>query len=94
MEAARDLVAVAAELPAGVELRQHDRESGKPLVGNDVHRNARAGVPNGHRVVRVDGHLDEVVAVGERLVDGVVDHLVDEVMEAARARRPDVHPGS
>ena len=31
---------------------------------------------------------------GERLVDGVVDHLVDEVVEAARAGRADVHAGS
>ena len=34
-----------------------------------------------------------VVAARERLVDGVVDDLVDEVVEAARARRADVHPG-
>ena len=38
--------------------------------------------------------VDEVVPVGERLVDRVVDHLVDEMMQAPRARRPDVHPGS
>jgi hypothetical protein len=27
----------------------------------------------------------------ERLVDGVVDHLVDEVVQTAQAGRPDVH---
>ena len=37
--------------------------------------------------------LDAVVAAGERLVDGVVDDLVDEVVEAARAGRADVHAG-
>ena len=42
----------------------------------------------------MDRDVDEVVAARERLVDGVVDHLVDEVMEAPRARRPDVHAGS
>ena len=35
--------------------------------------------------------LDALVAPRERLVDRVVDHLVDEVMEPARARRADVH---
>ena len=35
-----------------------------------------------------------VVAARERLVDGVVDDLVDEVVEAARARRADVHAGA
>ncbi len=42
----------------------------------------------------MDGDVDEVVAARKSLVDGVVDHLVDEVVEAARARRPDVHPGA
>ena len=41
----------------------------------------------------MDRDLDAVVVARERLVDGVVDHLVDEVVEAARARRADVHPG-
>src|SRR6478672_3711795 len=36
-------------------------------------------------------HVDLVVATRERLVDAVVDHLVDEMVEAAGARRTDVH---
>src|SRR5712691_10458853 len=39
----------------------------------------------------MEGHFDPVVAAGEGLVDAVVDHLVDEVMEAPGARRADVH---
>src|SRR6185503_12430668 len=42
-------------------------------------------------VVRMERHLDAVVASLEGLVDRVVDHLVDEVMEATEARRADVH---
>ena len=42
----------------------------------------------------MDGDVDEFVAAGERLVDGVVDHLVDKVMQATRASRPDVSTGS
>ena len=38
---------------------------------------------------RVD--LDPVVAAREGLVDRVVDDLVDEMVEASRARRADVH---
>ena len=83
VQAARHLVAVAAELPAGVELREHDRQRRQPLVGDDVDGNARACVADRHGVVRMDRHVDEVVAAGEGLVDGVVDHLVDEVMEAS-----------
>ena len=94
VESSRDLVAVAAELSAGVQLREDDRQRGQSLLGNDVDRDAGTGIADGHGVVRMDGHVDQVVASGERLVDRVVDHLVDEVMQAARARRADVHARS
>ena len=91
VQAAGDLVAVTAELPAGVKLRQDNGESRQILVGHDVDRNARAPVLNGHGVVGMERHLDAVVAPRERLVDRVGDDLLDEVMEASRARRADVH---
>src|SRR5205823_3019521 len=37
--------------------------------------------------------LDPVVAAREGLIDGVVEQLVDELVEAAEAGRADVHPG-
>ena len=94
VEAAGDLVAVAAELAAGMELREHDRERGQALVLDHVDRDAGALVDNGDRVVGVNRDVDHVVSAGERLVDGVVDHLVDEVVQPARTRRSDVHPGA
>ena len=42
----------------------------------------------------MDRDVDPVVLARHRLVDGVVDHLVDEVMEAAETGRADVHPRS
>ena len=93
MEAARDLVAVAAELAAGVELREHDGQRGEPLLLDDVDRDAPSRVDHRDRVVGVDRDVDQVVASCERLVDGVVDDLVDEVVEPTRAGRADVHPG-
>ena len=94
VETAGDLVAVAAELPAGVQLRQDDGERGLPLVLHHVDRDAAAGVGDGDRVVRVDGDLDDLVVAGHGLVDGVVDELVDEVVKPSRAGRADVHAGS
>src|SRR5581483_6033827 len=91
VKAAGDLVALAAELAAGVQLRQDDRQRRQPLVLDDVDRDARTPVLDGYRIVRMERDLDPVVAAGERLVDGVVDDLVDEVMEAPRAGRADVH---
>ena len=51
MQPAGDLVrsTVAAELPAGVQLRQHDgQRRHSALILHDVDRNARAVVANSH----------------------------------------------
>ena len=93
MQAAGDLVAVAAELAAGVQLRQHDLERRHARALDLVDRDAAAAVAHGDRVVGVDRDLDRVVVARERLVDGVVDDLLDEVMEAPEPGRADVHPG-
>ena len=42
VQTAGDLVAVASELAAGVQLRQHDRECGQTLVLHDVDREFRS----------------------------------------------------
>ena len=39
----------------------------------------------------MEDHLEVVVAACEGFVDGVVDDLVNEVMQSPRARRADVH---
>ena len=82
MEAAGDLVAVAAELAARVQLCEHDGERREILILDQVDGNPGAVVDDGHRMVGVQPHLDEVVAARERLVDRVVDDLVDQVVEA------------
>ena len=42
----------------------------------------------------MERNLEPVGAICKSLVHGVVDHLVDEVMEAAGPRRADVHTRS
>src|SRR5499426_690156 len=59
-----------------------------------VHRDATAVVGHPDSAVREQGGLDPVTETGQRLVDGVVDHLVDEMMEAALTGRADVHAGA
>ena len=95
MQAAGDLVAAAvAELAAGVQHGQHDLGGGALLLLVHVDGDAAAVVGDRDAVVRVQHDLDRVAVAGERLVDGVVDDLVDQVVEAALAGRADVHAGS
>ena len=63
------------------------------VLVHDADGDAAAVVDDGDRVVGVDGDDDAGAVAGERFVDGVVDHLVDEVVEAARAGGADVHAG-
>ncbi len=92
VQAAGDLVAAAvAELAAGVEHGEDDLGGGLLLLGHRVDGDAAAVVRDRDGVVRVDDDLDLVGLAGEGLVDGVVDDLVDQVMEAAGAGRADVH---
>ena len=90
VQTAGDLVAVVVELAAGVQHGQHDFR-GRPAALVLIDGNAAAVVDDGHRVVDVDRDVDLIAVAGQRLVDRVVDDLVDEVMQARRAGRADVH---
>ena len=93
VEPARDLVDRALELPAGVERREHHLRRRLARGRVDVHRDAAPVVHDRAAAVRVEDHPDVRAVPGERLVDGVVDHLEDQVVEAVRAGVPDVHGG-
>ena len=94
VEAAGDLVAAAvAELAAGVQDGEHDLDGRLALLLHDRDGDAAAVVDDRDRVVRVDRHVDAVAVAGKRLVDRVVDDLVDQVVQAAHTGRADVHAG-
>ena len=85
VESARDLVGPFVELASGVQLGHHD--FGRVEAGLvRPHRDAAPVVDHRHGVVDVDRDRDLAAVAGERLVDRVVHHLVDEVVEA-RPRR-------
>ena len=97
VQPAGDLVAVVVELAAGVQLGHHDlgRRALELVVVLDVGRNAAAVVDDGDRIVGVDHHLDVVAPAGQRLVDGVVEHLEHHVVQAgAVGGVADVHAGT
>ena len=87
VQAAGDLVALAAELAAGVQHREHDL--GRRLVGVlgvRVDRDAAAVVDDAAAAVGEQRDVDARRVARERLVDRVVDDLVDEVVEARSDR--------
>ena len=93
MQAAGHLVAAAvAELAAGVQDGEHDLDRGLALLLVHGDGDAAAVVDDRDRVVGVDRDVDLGGEAGQRLVHGVVHDLVDEVVQAADARRADVHP--
>ncbi len=94
MEPAGDLVGVLVELAARVEYGHHHLDGRLPFGRVHLDRDAPAVVGDGDRVVFVDRDLDVVAVAGERLVDRVVDDLVDEVVEPAHAHVADVHRGA
>ena len=90
MQPARHLVGAVFELAAGVQHRQDDfrrRLSAFVLVD----RNATAVVDDSHRFVDVNRDVDLIAESRQRFVDGVVDDLVDEMMQPGRPGRSDVH---
>ena len=82
-DAAGDLVALAAELAAGVQHGEHDLEGGAAILatGDRLDRDASAVVEHARRAVRVERHDDLVAVPGHGFVDRVVDDLVHEVMQ-------------
>ena len=92
VQAARYLVPVAAELSAGVELGQDDRQRRQPLLLHHLDGDPAAVIRDRHGVVRMDDDLGVVVVPTQGFIDSIVDHLEHEMVEPARTGRADVHP--
>ena len=92
VQPARDLVGILVELPAGVQLGHDDLGGRNALLGVDAGRDAAAVVGDRAGAVGIQRHGHQGGVAAERLVDGVVDHLVDHVMQAgAVVRVADIH---
>ena len=94
VQAARDGVPAPAELAAGVQHGEDDLDGRLALGLHDPDRDAAAVVHDLHSAVGAQRHDDAVAVARQGLVDGVVDHLVHQVVQPARAGGPDVHAGT
>jgi hypothetical protein len=91
VEAAGGDVGAAAELAAGVQLGGDHLDTGQPGLGLLVRRDAATVVVDLGGAVGVEGHLDGVGGVGQRLVDAVVDDLPQALHQPAGVGGADVH---
>ena len=97
MEAARHLVALAAELAAGVEDGEDHLGRALSLVGTGrvrVDRDATAVVVHLAAAVGQQGDPHPGAEARHGLVDGVVDDLPDQVVQPREPGGPDVHAGT
>ena len=93
MQAPGDLVALASELAAAVQLGQGDLDAGHLVLGVDVGRDAPTVVDHPAAAVGQQGDVDAVAEAGHGLVHRVVDDLPHQVVQAGQTGRTDVHAG-
>ena len=68
-----------------------DLDGGPVVLGMGIYGNPTAVVGDAYRVVVVDRDFDGVTVPRERLVNGVVNDFVNEVMQPSRIGRTDIH---
>ena len=96
VQTARDLVALAAELAAGVQHGEDDLGRTLALVragGIRIDRDAAPVVVDADAAVGQQGDPDARAVARHRLVDSVVDDLPDEVVKTGQTGGSDVHAG-
>ena len=82
MKTAGNLVGVLVEFSTGVQLG-HDHFGGRnALLGMNANRNSATIVSNRNRVVAVQNHADRIAITGQSLVNAVVDHFIDHMVQA------------
>ena len=94
VQTARITVSVLPELAARVQLREHNLHARNALFGMDIRRYSAAVVLHGGAAVGIEFDLYPVGKAVGGLVDGVVHDLPEDMMQAAHARRTDIHAGA
>ena len=91
MQTAGNLVVRAVELAAGVQNRKNDLDRRLALGRMHIDGDAAAVVADGERTVFVDDDVDHRTVPCQSLVDGVVHHLVDQMVVSPFAGVADIH---
>ena len=94
VQAAGDLVSPAAEFAARVQHGEAHLDRGAVHLGMNAHGEAAAVIHNGHGAVLIERHQNIFAIAGQRLVYGVVDDLIDQMMQSALVGGAYIHTGA
>ena len=95
VQTTRDLVRVPVEFGARAELGEAHLERGQLLAVHELgpHRDAAPVVLDADTAIIENDDGDAPARPGHRLVDRVIEDLVDQVVQPPQARIPNVHTG-
>jgi hypothetical protein len=94
VQATGNLVGILVEFPAGMQLGHDDFGCRYAFTFVNVGRDAAPVVPHRAGTIGIERYLDFSGKSGKRLVDGIVHHLVDHMVEAgAVIGITDIHAG-
>ncbi len=91
VETAGNLIAAAAKLTAGMEDGINHFQSGLARLGLNVHRDTAAIIRHGNDITVMDGNGDLGAVACQRLINGVVHDLIDQMVQSAGGGGADIH---
>ena len=94
VQAAGNLIALAAEFTASMKDGENDLDRRNFLFRMFVDRNSAAVVDDRDGIVLMNRDIDFGAIAGKGLVDGVVHNLIHKVVQTTRTRRTDIHAGA
>ncbi len=91
VQAAGHLVGVVVKLASGVQFGHDHLYGGHAELGMNIHGNAASVVAHGDTVVHVQDHFHMGAVSGHGLVNGVIHHFIDKMMQPVRIGTAYIH---
>ena len=91
MQTTGNLVGPFIEFTSGVEHGQYDLQGRFALFLMNIYRDTSAIVDHCDGIVRIDDYVNVLAKASQCLVDGVINHLINQMMETLFAGVAYVH---
>ena len=91
VQSTRHFIGALVKLTSGMEYSQHDLQCRFTFLLVVIDRNASPIIRHADRIILTDHDIDILAEAGQCFVDGVVYHLVNQMVESLLARVADVH---